>query len=74
MSRDWTTLTWCEKTWSERSQTILANALAGIIGTLMFVGVILVVGECLDGVARYKSEHNRCLQHATNGYDIKSCH
>lgn len=73
MSRDWTFLTWREKTWSERGQTVLANALAGIIGAGMFVGALLVVGECLDGVARYKSEHDRCLMHATNGLEIERC-
>ena len=73
MSRDWTVLLWREKTWGERGQTVLANALAGIIGAGMFIGALLVIGECLDGVSRYNSEHDRCLKHATNGYDIKQC-
>jgi hypothetical protein len=73
MSRNWTMLTWREQTWSERAQTALANLLATVIGLAMFVGAIVVIGECLDGVSRYKSEHDRCLKQATNGYDIKRC-
>lgn len=73
MSRDSTILTWREKTWVERGQTVLANTLAGIIGAGMFVGALLVVGECLDGISRYKSDHERCLKHATNGYEIEHC-
>jgi hypothetical protein len=74
MSRDRTILTWREKTWNERGQTVFANALVYIIGAGMFVCAILVIGECLDGVSRDNSEHDQCLKHATNGYDIKQCH
>ena len=72
-SRDWSILTWSEKTWSERSQTVLALAVASVVGLAMLVGALLVVGQSLDGVSRYKSEHDWCLKHATNGYDSEQC-
>ncbi len=73
MSRDWLNLTWREKTWSERGQTIVAWVGALIVGLGMAVGVLLIVGESLDGISRYNSEHRRCLQKATNGLEIERC-
>jgi uncharacterized membrane protein YidH (DUF202 family) len=73
MSRDWLNLTWSEKTWSERMQTALAWVMAAIAGLIMFGVGILVLGDALDGISRYNSEHNRCLQKATNGLEIKQC-
>ena len=73
MSRDWLNLTWSEKTWSERAQTAVSWAAAVFVGLLMFGGGLLVLGDALDGISRYNSEHNRCLQKATNGLEIKQC-
>jgi hypothetical protein len=39
----------------------------------MFGTGLLVLGDALDGISRYNSEHNRCLQKATNGLEIKQC-
>ncbi len=71
--RDLTFLSWWEMTWTERGATVLVWAVSSVIGIGMFVGGLLVLGECLDGISRYKSEHDRCLQHATNGYEIREC-
>lgn len=73
MSRDWTNLLWREKTWSERSQTMLAWALATAMGLAIFGAGLILLGQSLDGISRYNSEHRRCLQHATNGLEIEQC-
>jgi hypothetical protein len=62
-----------EQTWCERVKVGVAFVFVAGIGIAMFVGAILVIGECLDGVSRYQSEHDQCLKQATNGYEIKRC-
>jgi hypothetical protein len=57
----------------EHGQTVLAWVLASVIGLGMFVAGLLVLGQMMDGVSRYSSEHRRCLQHATNGLEIEQC-
>lgn len=73
MSRDWTYLLWSEKTWNERAQTVVSWALAGAFGVGVFIGGLIMLGQALDGIARYDSEHRSCLQHATNGLEIEQC-
>jgi hypothetical protein len=73
MSRNWLNLTWREKTWSERGQTVISWVLACIFGVVIFGTGLLMLGDALDGIGRYNSEHNRCLQKATNGLEIKQC-
>jgi len=73
MSRDWLNLTWSEKTWNERGQTVLSWAIAIFVSVAMFGTGLLVLGDALDGISRYNSEHRRCLQNATNGLEIKEC-
>jgi hypothetical protein len=73
MSRDWTMLTWREQTWGERAKHVLAWLLATIFTICFAVGTLLILGQAMDGVDRYHVEHDRCLKHATNGYDIKRC-
>jgi len=74
MSRNWIYLTWREKTWNERGQTVLSWILALVITFGMFIGGLLVLGMAIDGTDRYRAEHDRCLKKAENGYDIKQCH
>ena len=73
MSRDWTNLLWREKTWSERGLTVLSSLLALVVCSGMFVGGLLVIGQGLEGITQYKTEHRSCLQHATNGLEIEQC-
>lgn len=71
--RDWSMLTWGEKTWSERVQTAISMAVAFVIASAMFLGVVLLLGQILDVQTQRLEEHERCLKHATNGYDIERC-
>jgi len=73
-ARDWSMLPWSEMTWSERTRAVICWVVALAIGLAMFVGIALVIGASLDGITHYKSEHDRCLQRATNGLEIKQCH
>ncbi len=73
MSRDWSQLLWREKTWGERVQTSIAFVVACVIGLGMFVVGLWALGSTVDGITQYKTEHDRCLKHATNGYEIKQC-
>jgi len=73
MSRDWSNLTWREKTWNERGQTVLCFIMATAIGLAIFIFGILSIGDGLDGLARYNAEHRRCLERATNGLEIEQC-
>jgi hypothetical protein len=73
VARDWLMLTWSEKTWGERAQTVVGTIVAGIVGLAMFVGVLWVVGTIVDVQTDRISDHRRCLQNATNGLEIQQC-
>jgi hypothetical protein len=73
MDRDLTFLTWREKTWRERGQTIGAWIVATIIAGVISGAILWGIFESLEGLGRNQSEYNHCLQHATNGYEIKQC-
>lgn len=40
------------------------------VGAVMVLGLI---GAAVEGVADWQVEHDRCLKHATNGYEIRRC-
>lgn len=44
------------------------TALAG------FIIVLCVAVAMIDGIAQYSEQHDACLKHATNGYEIERCH
>jgi hypothetical protein len=53
------------------------NALK-VIGSMVFLGlgafvVLGFIGLALEFEARYHDEHDRCMRHATNGYEIERC-
>jgi hypothetical protein len=51
----------------------LVEIAAAIAGLLMAAAVLLVLGEMIDGANERSADHERCLKHATNGYEIKEC-
>lgn len=73
MARDWLHLTWSQKTWLERVQTVIGNVIAGLIGLVMLFGALLVLGKMMDTQDAYQAEKRRCLQQATNGLEIEQC-
>jgi hypothetical protein len=49
---------------------------AVFIAASCFGGVIIVLGllgAMVEGIADWKTEHDRCLKHAVNGYEIGRC-
>jgi hypothetical protein len=51
----------------------IIGAAATIVGLLMTGAVLLVLGEMIDGANERSADHERCLKHATNGYESKEC-
>lgn len=47
--------------------------IAGIIGTVIASVIIFCLGMLLEGITYDKQEYERCLKHATNGYEIEKC-
>lgn len=54
-------------------ETILTILLSIILVPPLFLAALMVVGLMIDGVAETRTEHDRCLKHATNGYEIRQC-
>lgn len=73
MARDWLNLTWREKTWGERVQTAVAFTASCVTGLVMGFGVLLVLGQMIEVAGQRSEDHNRCMKHATNGYEIERC-
>ena len=73
MSRDWLNLTWREKSWGERAQTVFANLLAGVVCLVMAAGVLFVVGRTIDVQDARREAQRACLRGASNGLEIARC-
>lgn len=56
---------------------VIKSAIAYIAGTVVVVICAFVilgfVGAAIEGVTDWQIEHERCLKHATNGYEIRRC-
>jgi hypothetical protein len=67
-------LTWSNANWKER---IFLGALYafgwGVVFPAMLIGALWLLGSMVEGIGRHNTEHDRCLKHATNGYEIKQC-
>jgi hypothetical protein len=64
---------WSWATSPERAGIVAVWLASSAVALVIALGVLLVVGESVEGISRYKSEHDRCLQKATTGYEIKQC-
>ena len=63
---------WHVANWLERLGIVFFHGIMwGGVFPAMLIGGVLLFGTVMDGVSRYKSEHDRCLKNATNGYDIE---
>jgi F0F1-type ATP synthase membrane subunit b/b' len=74
MSRDWLNLTWWEKTWSERGQTVFAMTMAFAIVLALFLGALLVLTRIIDVQDQRRSEIRACLKQATTVLDHEDCY
>lgn len=64
---------WRDLTWGERFEMALVWIISGAISTAMFIGALILLGGAVDNISKHKSEHNSCLQRATNGLEIEEC-
>lgn len=53
--------------------TISAWAVAIAFGIACAIGVLYVFASAVDGIGERRMEHDRCMKHATNGYEIEQC-
>jgi len=40
----------------------------------LFVAAMIALGTMIDDIVQYQEQHDRCLRHASNGYEIRQCH
>jgi hypothetical protein len=64
---------WSWATWPERAVVLAVWITSAGVGAVMAFGIVLVLGETVDGIARHNAEHARCLKQAANGYEIRQC-
>ena len=59
--------------WKELPGILLYYLAGAVVTFALLIGLLLLLGAMGDGISRYNSEHRRCLQNATNGYEIEQC-
>jgi hypothetical protein len=64
---------WRLATWGERSQMVLVWVILLPVGIGMFVGIIAIIGISMENASQRNADHDRCMKHATNGYEIERC-
>jgi len=64
---------WKDADWKERVQISICAVVAVFIALGMFGLGLYVIAASIDGITITKSEHDRCLKQATNGYEIREC-
>lgn len=60
-------------TWREVPFILLWKLFGVVVVIAMLVAALTVFGMMMDGAAQRSEEHDRCLKHATNGYEIERC-
>jgi hypothetical protein len=65
---------WHIATWGERALIVFFYAvLWGLVFPALLCAGLWVIGTAVDGIAISNSQHDACLKHATNGYEIRQC-
>lgn len=65
---------WHVANWRERAGILFFYGLMwGVVFPAMLFGGLWVIGSTIDGIGQHNAEHDRCLKHATNGYEIREC-
>ena len=60
------------------SKERIAEITIGVIGYVVVVPVLFLVvmwfvASAFETIGEYNAQHDRCLKHATNGYEIREC-
>lgn len=64
---------WKVATLGERLVKLVCWFASPFIVGAMFIGLMTVFGMMIEGVAQRSEDHDRCMKHATNGYEIERC-
>lgn len=64
---------WRIATWPERGCKVLIWLLAGAFFVGGIVAFFVVFGMMMEGASQRSEDHDRCMKHATNGYEIERC-
>jgi hypothetical protein len=65
---------WREATWLQRLRmSVFWGVGWGVVFPAMLIGALWLLGSMVEGIGRHNTEHDRCLKHASNGYEIKQC-
>ncbi len=63
---------WHVANWRERAGIVLFHVIMwGGVFPAMLISGLLLIGALGEGVSHHNAEHDRCLKHAINGYEIK---
>jgi hypothetical protein len=74
MIRHWNGTHFLECSWFERIQLIFMWIIMwGVVLPVMFIGVIYLLGSMGESYSQYREDYDRCMKHATNGYEIERC-
>jgi hypothetical protein len=56
---------------------VIEKLLNWLVGPILVVGgflaIMTVIGMMMDTAAERSEDHDRCMKHATNGYEIEKC-
>ena len=64
---------WGIATWKERGLLVLTYAGMLIAGLIGFLAVMWLLASMVDVASQRNVDHDRCLKHATDGYEIRKC-
>lgn len=65
---------WRLLTWPERLGLCAFWAVGwGVVFPALLIGALFIMGAMIEGIGQQNAEHDRCLKHATNGYEIRAC-
>ena len=65
---------WRIANWRERLGIMLFYGIGwGIVLPAIIIGSLMLLGMMIDSADERSTQHDRCMKHATNGYDIEKC-
>lgn len=65
---------WHVANWRERVGIVIFQGIMwGGVFPAILIGGVLLIGSIGEGLSIQNAEHDRCLKHATNGYEIRQC-
>ncbi len=66
---EWRTLNWKERI----GLSVFWVVGFGVVVPVGLIAILMIFGMMIEGIGQHNVQHDRCLKHATNGYEIKQC-